>query len=161
MTLAGNSLSCGDVRKACRRYADEFLRDPKEHDGHKSHAVHVSQAKEATAATEEQGGDTDVETALPALNEDNDADLKKKKNLTYKESRLLRDEQRVNRGYRPVTERSSGGTPHRVEGRLDIKGLISRTRCCTCREKDTGHAQARTKENKCQEMAKKQKHHSL
>ena len=32
MTLAGNSLSFSDLRKACKRYADEFLRDPKEHD---------------------------------------------------------------------------------------------------------------------------------
>ena len=54
MTLAGNSLSFGDVRKACKRYADEFLRDPKQHDAHKSHAVHVSQEKkEARVATEE------------------------------------------------------------------------------------------------------------
>ena len=29
MTLAGNSLSFGDVRKACKRYGDELLRDPK------------------------------------------------------------------------------------------------------------------------------------
>ena len=28
LTRAGNSLSFGDVRKACKRYADEFLRDP-------------------------------------------------------------------------------------------------------------------------------------
>ena len=32
MTLAGNTLSLSDVRKACKRYAGEFLRDPKEHD---------------------------------------------------------------------------------------------------------------------------------
>ena len=32
MTLASNSMSRGDVRKACKRYADGFLRDPKEHD---------------------------------------------------------------------------------------------------------------------------------
>ena len=37
MTLAGNSLSLGDVRKACKRYADEFLRDPKKHDVRGSH----------------------------------------------------------------------------------------------------------------------------
>ena len=41
MTLAGNSLSFSYVRKACRRHADEFLRDPKEHDAHKSHTVCV------------------------------------------------------------------------------------------------------------------------
>ena len=36
MTLAGNSLSFSDVRKACKRYADEFLRDPRNttHVGH-------------------------------------------------------------------------------------------------------------------------------
>ena len=32
MTLASNSLSLNDVRKACKRFADEFLRDPTEHD---------------------------------------------------------------------------------------------------------------------------------
>ena len=37
MPLAGNSLPSGDVLKACKRYADEFLRDPKEHDTHKAH----------------------------------------------------------------------------------------------------------------------------
>ena len=78
MTLAGNSLSFGDVRKTCKRYVDEFLRDPKEHDAHKSHTVHVSQAKEARAVTEEHEGDTDVETALAALNEDDDTDLEEK-----------------------------------------------------------------------------------
>ena len=36
MTLAGNSLSFGDARKACKRDADKFLRDPQEHDAHKS-----------------------------------------------------------------------------------------------------------------------------
>ena len=33
MTLAGNSLSFGDVRTACKRSADELLRDPEEPDG--------------------------------------------------------------------------------------------------------------------------------
>ena len=46
MTLAGNNLSFGEGRKACKRYADEFLRDPKGHDAHNSHTVHVSQAKD-------------------------------------------------------------------------------------------------------------------
>ena len=73
MTLSGNSLSFSDVRKACKRYADEFLRDPKEHDAHKSHTVCVSQAEEARVTAEEQEGDTDVGTALAVLNEDNDA----------------------------------------------------------------------------------------
>ena len=45
MTLADNCLSLGDVRKACKRYADEFLRDPKEHDARGPHTVYVSQAK--------------------------------------------------------------------------------------------------------------------
>ena len=40
MTLAGNSLSFGDVRKACKCYADEFLRDPKEHDAYGTHTVY-------------------------------------------------------------------------------------------------------------------------
>ena len=57
--------------------------------------------------------------------------------LAYKESRQLRGEQRVNRGYGPVTGYTSGGKPYRVEGRLNIKELISRTRCRICREK--GH----------------------
>ena len=54
-----------------------------------------------------------------------------------KESRQLRGEQRVNRGFRPVTGRTSGGKLFRDEGRLNIKELISRTRCRLCREK--GH----------------------
>ena len=71
MTRAGNRLSLSDVRKACKRHADEFLRDPKEYDVHKSgHTDHVSQAKEARVTAEEQGGDTDVETALAALKEE-------------------------------------------------------------------------------------------
>ena len=57
--------------------------------------------------------------------------------LAYKESRQLRGEQRVNRGYRPVTGRISGGKQYRVEGKLNIKEPISRTRCRICREK--GH----------------------
>ena len=48
MTLASNSLSRGDVRKACKRYADEFLRDPKEHDARGPQRICVSQAKEAS-----------------------------------------------------------------------------------------------------------------
>ena len=41
--------------------------------------------------------------------------------LSYKESRQLRGEQRVNRGHGPVTGLTSGGNPCRVEGRLNIK----------------------------------------
>ena len=48
MTMAGNSLSFGDVRKACKRYADEFLRDLKEHDTRGPHTVYVTQATEAS-----------------------------------------------------------------------------------------------------------------
>ena len=42
MTLAGNSLSFGDVRKACKRHADELLRDPKDttHAGHTRSLCH-------------------------------------------------------------------------------------------------------------------------
>ena len=43
----------------------------------------------------------------------------------------------MNRGYIPVTGRTSGGKPYRVEGRLNIEERISRTRCRICREK--GH----------------------
>ena len=75
MTLAGNSLSLGDVTKACKRYADEFLRDPNEHDVRGSHRVYVSQAKEALVHSEEQEGDTDVETALAAPAQESDTDL--------------------------------------------------------------------------------------
>ena len=101
----------------------------------------MSQAKEARAVTEEQEGDTDVQTALAALNEDDSTDLEETDGqeilLLYGERRQLRGEQRVNRGYRPVAGRTSGGKPYRVEGRLSIKELISRTRCRLCREK--GH----------------------
>ena len=44
---------------------------------------------------------------------------------------------RANLSYRPVTGRTREGKPYRVEGRLNIKELISRTRCHICREK--GH----------------------
>ena len=40
----------------------------------------------------------------------------------------------VNRGYKPVIGRTSGGKPCRVEGRVNIKELISRTRCRIRRE---------------------------
>ena len=86
---------CEEGMQAIRR-----LRDPKEHDAHKSHTVYVSQAKEASVTAEEQDGDTDVETALAALNEDNDTDLGEtdvQEILSCKESRQLRGEQRVNR----------------------------------------------------------------
>ena len=63
------------MRKAWKRYADEFLRDPKEHDVRGSHTVYVSQAKEALVESEEQEGDTDVETALAALAQESDTDL--------------------------------------------------------------------------------------
>ena len=97
--------------------------------------------KEASVTAEEQEGDSDVETALAALAGENGIDLEETDVqeilLAYKESRQLRGEQRVNRGYRPVTGRTSGRKPYRVEGRLNIKELISRTRCGICCEK--GH----------------------
>ena len=115
MTLAGNSLSSSDVRKACKRYADELLRDPKEHDTRGPHTVCVSQAKGASVTAEEHEGDSDVESALAALAGENDIDLEEtdiqETLLAYKESRQLRGEQWVNRGYRPVTGRTSGVKP--------------------------------------------------
>ena len=39
------------------------------------HTVYVSQAKEALVKSEEQEGDTDVETALAALAQESDTDL--------------------------------------------------------------------------------------
>ena len=82
-----------------------------------------------------------METALAALPQESDTDLEETDVqeilLAYKESRQLRSEQRVNRGVRPVTRRTSGGKPYRVEGRPNIKELISRTRCRLCRKK--GH----------------------
>ena len=93
----------------------------------------MSQATGASVAAEEQEGDSDVETALAALGGESDIDLEETDVqeilLAYKESRQLRGKQRVNRGDRPVTGRTSGGKPYRVEGRLNIKELISRTRC--------------------------------
>ena len=136
MTLAGNSLSFSDVRKACKRQADEFIRDAKEHDTRGPHTVYVSRARAASVASEEQEGDSDVETALAALAGESDIDFEETDVqdilLAYKES-----QQRVNRGRRPVTGRTSGVKPYQVEGRLNIKELISRTRCRICREK--GH----------------------
>ena len=101
----------------------------------------MSQARAASVASEEQEGDSDAETALAVLAGESDIDLEETDVqvilLAFKESRQLRGEQRVNRGYRPVTGRSSGGKPYRVEGRPNIKELISRTRCLICHEK--GH----------------------
>ena len=81
-----------------------------------------------------------MKTALAALAQESDTDLEETDVqeilLAHKESRQLRGEQRVNRGFRPVTGRTKGGKPYRVEGRLDIKELISRTRCRICREKE-------------------------
>ena len=152
MTLAGNSLSFSDVRKACKRYADEFLRDPMEHDTRGPHRVYVSQARAASVASEEQEGDSDVETALAALAGESDIDLEETDVqeilLTFQEPLQLRGEQRVNRGHRPVTGRNSGGKPYRVEGRLTIKELISRTRCRICREKGHCARECPTRENK-------------
>ena len=154
MTLAGSSLSFSDVRKACKRY-DDFLRDPKGHDTRGPHTVYMSQARAASVGSEEQEGDSDVETALAALTGESDIDLEETDVqeilLAYKESRQLRGEQRVNRGYRPVTGHTSGGKPYRVEGRLKIKELISRARCRICREK--GHW-ARECPNKGKQMLK-------
>ena len=75
MTLAGHSLSFGDVWMAGKRHADEFLRDPKEHETRGPHTVYVSQAKEASVAAEEQEGDSHVETALAALAGESGIDL--------------------------------------------------------------------------------------
>ena len=112
------------MRKTCKRHADDFLRDPKEHDARGPHTVCVSQAKKASVTAEEQEGDSEVETALAVLAEESDIDLEETHAqeilLAYKESRHLR-----------------GRKPYRVEGRLNIKELISRTRCRICREK--GH----------------------
>ena len=117
MTLAGNSLSFGDVRKACKRYANQFLRDPKE--------TRRTRAIYSLCITDKRSKccgrrDTDVGTALAALAEENDIDVEETDVpeilLGYKESRQLRGQQRVNRGYRPVTGRASGGKPCRVEG---------------------------------------------
>ena len=141
MALAGDSLSFSDVKKACKHHADEFLRDPKEHDTRGPHTVCVSQAKGASVTAEEQEGHSNVDTALAALAGESDINLEETDVqeilLAYKESRQLRGEQRMNRGYRPVTGRTSGGKPYRIEDRLNIKELFSRTRCRICREK--GH----------------------
>ena len=126
------------MRKACKRYADEFLRDPKEHDARGSHTVYVSLTKETSVTAEEQVGDTDVETALAAVAEESDIDLEETDVqeilLANKESRQLRGEQRVNRGY-SCDRAHHWRKPYRVEGRLNIKELVSRTRCRICREK--------------------------
>ena len=54
----------------------------------------MSRAKEARAATKEQEGDTNLETALAALSRDNDTDLEETDVqdtlLAYTESRQLR-----------------------------------------------------------------------
>ena len=78
-----------------------------EYDVSGSHTVCVSKAKEALVESEEQEGDTDVETALAALAQESETDLEEtdvqEVLLAHKESRQLRGEQRVNCGFRPVT----------------------------------------------------------
>ena len=79
MTLPGNSQSFGDVGKACKRHADEFSRDPKENvtvvqDAH-SQRVTAKEARTITEDPDQDDGDTDVENALTAINEDVSADL--------------------------------------------------------------------------------------
>ena len=132
------------MRKACQRYADEFLWNLKETDSYKAHTVYVSQAKETRTVTdnsEQETEDSDVETRPAVLFEADSADLEETDVqdtlLAHMESRQLRGEQRVSRGYRPATGRTSGGKPYRVEGRLNLKDVISRTRYRVCREK--GH----------------------
>ena len=103
---------------------------------HVGHTQSICRRQERQGlGSEEQEGDSDVETALAALAGESDIDLEETDVqeilLAIKESRQLRGEQRVNRGYRPVTGHTSGGKPYRVEGRL------SRTRCRVCLEK--GH----------------------
>ena len=106
MTLAGNSLSFSDVRKACKRYADQFFFSRSQGTRHTwaTHTVFVSQARAASVGSEEQEGDSDVETALAALAGESDIDLeetdvqeillacKEEILLTYKEPRQLRGE---------------------------------------------------------------------
>ena len=63
------------MRKACKRYADEFFRYPKEHVGHTQSMCHRQKKKRAHVTAEEQEGDSDVETALAALAGASDIDL--------------------------------------------------------------------------------------
>ena len=91
---------------------------------HVGHTQCVSQAREASVTAGVKEGDSDVETALAALAGKSDIDLEETDVqeilLANKESRQLLGEQRVNRGYRPVTMHTSGGKPSRVESRLNI-----------------------------------------
>ena len=96
-----------------------------EHDVSGSHTAYALQAKEALVKSEEQEGDRDVETALAALAQESDTDLEEtgvqEIPVSYKESRQLRGEQRVNCGSRPVTGRTSGGKPYRVGGQAQYR----------------------------------------
>ena len=155
MTLANNSLSFSDVRKACKRMLMSFYEIPKNttHVGYTQ--SNVSQARAASAGSQEQEGDSDVETVLAALVGESDIDLEETNVqeilLACEVSRQLRGEQQVNRGFRPVTGRTSGGKPYRVEGRLNKRERISRTPCRICREK--GHC-ARECPNNGKQMLK-------
>ena len=81
-----------------------------------------------------------METALAALNEDNSTDLEETDVqeilLAYdKESRQLRGEQRVKRGYRPVTRRTSGGkslTELRVDSTSRNFSRLEMTAAASC-----------------------------
>ena len=132
-----------------------------EYDVMGSHTVYVSQAKEALVKSEEQEGDIDAETALAALEQESDTDLKETDVqeilLAYKESRQLRGEQRVNCGSRPVTGRTSGGNPIELGA-----GSISESRphvhvATSVVRRDTGQVHARTEENKCPDIVKRRR----
>ena len=107
-----------------------------------------------------------METALAALAQESDTDLEETDVqeilLAYKDSRQLRGEQRVNRGFRPVTGRTRRGKTYRVEGRLNIRELISHVHvAASVVRRDTGHKNARAGENMCLGTVKRRRHHSL
>ena len=125
----------------------------------------MSQVKEERTITEDhdQDGDTEVKNALAALNEDDDTDLGENVVqeilLAYKESRQLRGKQRVNRGYRPVTGRTVGESLAELRADSTSRNWSHAHAVASVVRKDTGHANAETKENKY-EMEKKQNLHS-
>ena len=138
-----------------------------EHDASGSHTVYVSQSKEALVKSEEQEGDTDVETALTALAQECDTDLEE----THVQEILLAGLQRTT----TVTGRVTGelwlqvrDRAHQWRETLSSWGRGSISESCpdvhvaaSVVRRDTGQVHARTEENKCPEMAKRRRHHSL
>ena len=130
---------------------------PGEYDVNGSHTVYFS--KEARVKSEEQEGYVNVETTLAALEQESDTDLEEtdvqETLLAYNESRQLRG-----RAKGELWLQARVGAYQWRETLSNRSADLAYTLPPVVR-RDTGQAHARTKENKCPEMVKRRRHHSL